>query len=62
MLPDVQISDHLDIGKDESDEDKVNALSAVHSVGDPLWVKVRHLECTLVSPVASSLASLLTSE
>ncbi|BDA46039.1 probable nucleolar protein of 40 kDa [Coccomyxa sp. Obi] len=35
-----QISDHLDIGKDESDEDKVNALSAVHSVGDPLWVKI----------------------
>lgn len=43
LLPDLQVSDHLDIGKDESDEDKVNALSAVHSVGDPLWVKVGHL-------------------
>jgi hypothetical protein len=36
----LQISDHLEIGKDESDEDKINALSAVHSVGDTLWVKV----------------------
>ena len=36
----LQISDHLDIGKDEGDEDKINALSAVHSVGDALWVKV----------------------
>ncbi len=39
----LQISDHLEIGKDESDEDKINALSAVHSVGDPLWVKVSAL-------------------
>lgn len=39
MLP-LQISDHLDIGRDESDESKIAALSSVHAVGDPLFVKV----------------------
>jgi hypothetical protein len=35
-----QVSEHLDIGRDESDEAKVEALSAVHAVGDALYVKV----------------------
>jgi len=40
-LPRAQVSEHLDIGRDESDEAKVEALSAVHAVGDALYVKVR---------------------
>lgn len=36
-----QISDHLDIGRDESDESKIASLSSIHAVGDPLFVKVR---------------------
>ncbi len=41
LLPRAQVSEHLDIGRDESDEAKVEALSAVHAVGDALYVKVR---------------------
>ncbi len=37
----LQISDHLDIGRDESDEAKVESLSSIHGVNDPLFVKVR---------------------
>ena len=36
----LQVSDHLDIGRDESDESKIASLSAIHAVGDPLFVKV----------------------
>lgn len=42
----MQISDHLDIGRDESDEAKVESLSSIHAVGDPLFVKVRNAPCT----------------
>ena len=35
-----QVSEHLDIGRDEGDDAKVEALSAVHAVGDSLYVKV----------------------
>lgn len=35
-----QVSEHLDIGRDESDEAKVEALSQVHAVGDSVFVKV----------------------
>ncbi|CAL5227873.1 g10913 [Coccomyxa viridis] len=35
-----QVSDHLDIGRDESDESKIASLSAIHAVGDPLFVKI----------------------
>ncbi len=37
----LQISDHLDIGRDESNEAKVESLSSIHGVNDPLFVKVR---------------------
>lgn len=41
----LQVSDHLDIGRDETDESKVASLSAIHAVGDPLFVKVRYSCC-----------------
>ena len=36
----MQVSDHLEIGRDESDEAKVEALSSIHAMGDLLFVKV----------------------
>ena len=36
----VQVSDHMDLGAEESDEAKVAALSEVHRPGDRIWVKV----------------------
>jgi hypothetical protein len=54
----LQISDHLDIGRDESDEAKIAALSSVHAVGDALFVKVPALQ--LAGLCAYSLNRLLT--
>ena len=50
----LQISDHLDIGRDESDESKIQALSSIHAVGDPLFVKVR-AACMLAQWIAQRL-------
>lgn len=36
----LQVSDHLDIARDDSDEAKVSALEAVVAVGEAFWVKV----------------------
>ena len=36
----VQVSDHMDLDAEESDEAKIAALSEVHRPGDRIWVKV----------------------
>ena len=52
-----QISDHLDIGRDESDVSKIASLSAIHAVGDPLYVKVREA-CAAYPSLSRQLPSL----
>ena len=51
-----QVSNYMDFGKDDSDEEKVAALRSVVAEGDPCFVKVLDVKLDEASGTAANLA------